>query len=610
MKNKFIYKLFIIVLLVTSSPVSVFAGGGWDLPEPAPYLTNGIKLVNLDNSGNKKNFESEYNPPSISADGRYVSFYSESTDLVTNDTNEADDVFVRDTVSNTTTRISVSSSGEEGNGDSTYSSISADGRYIVFSSRASNLVDGDTNGQSDVFLRDTQENTTTRVSVSSSGEEGNSYIWGDNTPSISADGRYIAFESYASNLVDGDTNEAGDVFVRDTVSNTTIRVSVNSSGEEGNQSSRSHAISADGRYVVFSSYASNLVDGDTNEADDVFVRDTVSNTTTRISVSSSGEEGNGDSTYSSISADGRYIVFSSRASNLVDGDTNGQSDVFLRDTQENTTTRVSVSSSGEEGNSDMPGDNTPSISADGRYVVFPSNSSNLVENDTNGFNDIFLRDTQANITKRLTSDSLGRQGNSESFNSTISSDGNFIAFESVASNLVDGDTNDAISDMFIVSRQEVIPTPTPTPTRKISSGGIYYGCKDPNASNYEFFSASKPELCKYETSTLTTPTTSTPKNETGTCSLVQLLTQNLRAPSRNGIYNNYTKGIVKEAHILQAHLNRLGFNSGKEDGILGPVSTGAIKRMQTFLKTTPDGYVGPITRGLLNNSCGVNGLQN
>ena len=610
MKNKFIYKLFIIVLLVTSSPVSVFAGGGWDLPEPAPYLTNGIKLVNLDNSGNKKNFESEYNPPSISADGRYVSFYSESTDLVTNDTNEADDVFVRDTVSNTTTRISVSSSGEEGNGDSTYSSISADGRYIVFSSRASNLVDGDTNGQSDVFLRDTQENTTTRVSVSSSGEEGNSYIWGDNTPSISADGRYIAFESYASNLVDGDTNEAGDVFVRDTVSNTTIRVSVNSSGEEGNQSSRSHAISADGRYVVFSSYASNLVDGDTNEADDVFVRDTVSNTTTRISVSSSGEEGNGDSTYSSISADGRYIVFSSRASNLVDGDTNGQSDVFLRDTQENTTTRVSVSSSGEEGNSDMPGDSTPSISADGRYVVFPSNSSNLVENDTNGFNDIFLRDTQTNITKRLTSDSLGRQGNSESFNSTISSDGNFIAFESVASNLVDGDTNDAISDMFIVSRQEVIPTPTPTPTRKISSGGIYYGCKDPNASNYEFFSASKPELCKYETSTLTTPTTSTPKNETGTCSLVQLLTQNLRAPSRNGIYNNYTKGIVKEAHILQAHLNRLGFNSGKEDGILGPVSTGAIKRMQTFLKTTPDGYVGPITRGLLNNSCGVNGLQN
>lgn len=242
--------------------------------------------------------------------------------------------------------------------------------------------------------------------------------------------------------------------------------------------------------------------------------------------------------------------------------------------------------------------------------MFSSNSSNLVENDTNGFNDIFLRDTQTNITKRLTSDSLGRQGNSESFNSTISSDGNFIAFESVASNLVDGDTNDAISDMFIVSRQEVIPTPTPTPTRKISSGGIYYGCKDPNASNYEFFSASKPELCKYETSTLTTPTTSTPKNETGTCSLVQLLTQNLRAPSRNGIYNNYTKGIVKEAHILQAHLNRLGFNSGKEDGILGPVSTGAIKRMQTFLKTTPDGYVGPITRGLLNNSCGVNGLQN
>lgn len=157
----------------------------------------------------------------------------------------------------------------------------------------------------------------------------------------------------------------------------------------------------------------------------------------------------------------------------------------------------------------------------------------------------------------------------------------------------------------VCSTPPVITPPVVTPTQTVTtSGGISYGCKDPKASNYDFFSASKPSLCKYNTNTNTnTPTPTTlPK---GICPVSQQLTQNLKSGSRNGKYNSYTKGIVKEANILQSHLNRLGFSSGKEDGILGPISDGAIKRMQTFLNTKADGYVGPLTRGLLNDSCAV-----
>ncbi len=138
-----------------------------------------------------------------------------------------------------------------------------------------------------------------------------------------------------------------------------------------------------------------------------------------------------------------------------------------------------------------------------------------------------------------------------------------------------------------------------------SGSGINYGCTDKNALNYDVFASGNPALCIYPKTTPTTPTSPTPSLGTpGACAANQIITQNLRAPSRNGKYNSYTKGIVKEAKILQAHLNRLGFNSGKEDGIIGPISTGAIKRLQTFLGTKADGLIGPKTRALLNNSCG------
>jgi len=372
-----------------------------------------------------------------------VAFQSFASNLVDGDTNGVWDVFVRDTQTNTTMRVSVDSNGAQGNNDSWAQSISADGRYVAFQSSASNLVDGDTNGAPDIFLRDTQMNTTTRISLDSTGVQGNDL---SEYTSISADGRYVAFESFASNLVSGDTNGGTDIFVRDTLTNTTRRVSVSSSGAEGS-GAEYPSISADGRYVAFWSYASNLVSGDTNGTTDIFMRDTQTNTTTRVSVSSSGMEGNSYSDeFASISGDGRYVAFESYASNLVNGDTNGTWDIFVRDTQTSTTTRISVDSSGVEGNGLSM---YPSISADGRYVAFSSEASNLASVDTNGWLDVFVRDTQTNTTTRVSLDSRCAQGNEKSGGrSFISADGRYVAFESSASNLVSDDTNGMI-DIFV-----------------------------------------------------------------------------------------------------------------------------------------------------------------
>jgi hypothetical protein len=238
----------------------------------------------------------------------------------------------------------------------------------------------------DVFARDRQNGTTERVSVDSSGGQGNGSSY---APSMSADGRYVAFHSLASSLVSMDTNLSSDVFVRDRQSGTTQLVSVNSGGMQANGNSYYPSISADGRFVAFWSLASNLVPGDTNNLADVFVRDRQSGTTERVSVDSTGSQGNGGSYYPAISSDGRYVAFWSSASTLAAGDTNGVADVFLRDRQGGSTERDSVNSAGAQGNDDSY---SPSISADGRDVAFYSVATNLVPGDTNGVGDVFVRD--------------------------------------------------------------------------------------------------------------------------------------------------------------------------------------------------------------------------
>jgi Tol biopolymer transport system component len=389
-------------------------------------------VVSVDSAGVEGDQPSGLYGISISADGRYVAFESEAANLVPGDTNGKSDIFVRDRQLGTTERVSIDSAGAEGNGDSYFPSISADGRYVAFWSNADNLVPGDTNGTFDVFVRDRQLGTTERVSIDSAGVEGNSDSVQD---SISADGRYVAFSSIATNLVTGDTNGNEDVFVRDRQLGTTERVSIDSAGAEGNNASYSPSISADGRYVAFESQATNLVSGYTNGGWDIYVRDRQLGTTEGASVDSAGIQGTGSSSRPSICSDGRYVAFYSDGNDLVDGDTNGTSDVFVRDRQLGTTERVSVDSAGIEGNS-LSYDSW--ISADGRFVCFVSAATNLVPGDTNGYRDIFVRDRQLGTTERVSIDSAGAEGNSDSYLPSISADGRFVAFLSSANNLVPG----------------------------------------------------------------------------------------------------------------------------------------------------------------------------
>jgi len=407
--------------------------------------------VSVATGGAQGNSDSgENTAPSISADGRYVAFSSLASNLVPGDTNGVADILVRDRLLGTTELVSVPAVGRQGNGESHGQVISSDGRYVTYFSFSSNLVSGDLNGTWDVFVRDRVAGTTEMASVDAAGQEGDLDSW---EPSISADGRYVAFFSYAANLVSGDTNGDADIFVRDRLTGTTERVSVDSSGAQATGGdSQACSISGDGRFVAFLSGATNLVPGDTNGLADIFVRDRQGATTERVNVSSFGEQGNDNVAKPlSISADGRFVAFWSRASNLVTGDTNNVFDVFVRDRQASMTERVSTSSGGAQGSGFSAVASVTAISADGRYVVFQSDSTNLVPGDTNNRSDVFLRDRQSGTTDRLNLGPGLAQANDASWGASLSPDGRYVAFVSEATNLVPADT-DGHFDVFVRDR--------------------------------------------------------------------------------------------------------------------------------------------------------------
>ncbi len=397
--------------------------------------------ASVDSAGVQGNAYSD--EAAMSADGRFIAFESAASNLVPGDTNGSLDIFVHDGAMGITERVSVDSTGVEGNADSgdnsfeTSPSISADGRFVAFHSAASNLVPGDTNGVYDIFVRDRATGTTGRVSVDSLGLEANDGSF-QHQPSISSDGRFVAFFSLATNLVPDDTNDHTDVFVHDRATGTTTRISVDSLGRQANDCCGFCSISADGRFVAFYSYASNLAIGDSNHAYDVFVYDRATGTTSRVSVDSAGVQGNSHSFHCWISPNGRAVAFLSLASNLVPGDSNRCVDVFIHDRTRGTTSRVSVDSAGVEGdnyNSDC------STSRNGRFVAFRSLATNLVPGDTNRRADVFVHDRATGSTARVSLDSAGVEGNLESHEPSISADGRVIAFGSSASNLVLADTN-------------------------------------------------------------------------------------------------------------------------------------------------------------------------
>lgn len=329
----------------------------------------------------------------------------------------------------------------QGNGDAWFwSTMSADGNLVLFGSAADNLVPLDTNGATDLFLRDRAAGTTTRVSVSSTGAQANADAvngW------ISPDGRFIGWTSNASNLVIGDTNGTTDSFVRDLATGTTRLVSRNSSNQLGNAPSYEVTVTVDGRYAAFHSEASNLVPGDTNGVDDCFVRDLVLGTTARISVGMNGAQADGQSYFPSITPDGRYVVFSSAASNLVAGDHNGTTDVFRLDRTTGSIELASRTSLGTSGNAASSADAWAIVSEDGQRVVFHSLATDLAQNDTNGAYDSFVHDFAHDITTMVSVNENGAQGNGESYLPSISSYGRFVTFSSLASNLIAGDTNNA-----------------------------------------------------------------------------------------------------------------------------------------------------------------------
>ena len=417
------------------------------------YLRAGTttSLVSVDSNGVQGNGACSF--VSSSQNGRWILFSSAATNLVPGDTNGMDDLFLRDLQLNTTERISVSTSSVQGNGPSRGGRISQDGRYVAFWSDADNLVPGDTNGSTDVFLRDRQAGTTERLSVSTTGAQGNQ---ASDVCSISGDGRYVAFTSYSTNLAPGDSNGASDVYLRDRQAGTTRRISVSTAGGQANGVSGSPAITTDGRLVAFWSVATNLVPGDTNGMDDVFLHteDPQHGTiwkTERVSVDSNGIGGDGESEYPSISSDGRYVAFTSAATNLVPNDTNGTYDVFVRDRKAGLTERVSVGAGGAQAAGGSSAMYRGSISGDGRYVVFVSSAANLVPGDTNSKEDVFLRDRLSGVTERVSVDSSGNQANGDSGWGCISPDGRYVAYSSNASNLVPGDTG--MTDIFVRDRQ-------------------------------------------------------------------------------------------------------------------------------------------------------------
>jgi uncharacterized repeat protein (TIGR01451 family) len=344
-----------------------------------------------------------------------------------------------------TTRVSLDSDGFEVFENNYSPSISADGRYVAFESAGNILVPGDNNWASDVFIRDLQSGKTTRVSVASDGTEADDESY---APVISADGRYVAFESDAGNLVSGDSNGLNDVFIHDRKTGQTKRASVTSGRTQADGYSASPDLSADGRFVAFYSNATILVPGDNNGTDDIFVHDRQTGQTNRVSVASDETEVDGGSYAPTLSADGRFVAFESYATNLVPGDSNSVSDVFIRDLHTGRTSRVSVASDEREGNGSSF---APTLSADGRFVAFQSHATNLVLGDTNGKVDVFIRDRMTGRTSRISVASAGTQANDHSISPNLSADGRYVAFESYATNLALRDTNRK-DDVFIHGR--------------------------------------------------------------------------------------------------------------------------------------------------------------
>jgi Tol biopolymer transport system component len=384
----------------------------------------------------------------LSADGNSFAFLGDGADWVPNDNNGQRDAFVRNIQTGVVTRVSVSSAGVEGDGYTSEVVISADGKWVAFISESNNIVPGDPLWYRDVFLHELSSGLTTRVSVDAFGVAGDASSEG---VAISADGRYLVFHSKATNLVPGDTNGVKDVFLYDRIAGSIERISNGLLGMEADGLSEEPNIGLDGRFITYTSRATNLVANDTDGLPNAFLLDRLSGETTFISVSSTGVLGDGEA--GPISADARFVVFRSGASNLIPGGSVG-SQVFLRDLQLGETTLVSKDSNGVHS---IGIDLEPWVSTSGRFVMFQSWADNLVVGDNNDRPDVFLHDRETELTTMIDVNNLGGFANNGSYKPTISSNGRYILFDSRGSNLVPNDTNGRL-DVFLRDLAETAET--------------------------------------------------------------------------------------------------------------------------------------------------------
>ena len=421
-----------VLLVLVSVGMLSLTGAAWG---------QSITRVSVDSAGIEGDKAS--GAPDVSADGKLVVFESEAANLVIGDTGGMQDVFLHDRTTGVTLRVS-ERGGIGGDAESGRPAISADGSTVVFESLARNLVVGDMNSRWDIFSYDVATGVIRRASLGSVVEEAN----GDSRePAVSDDGSHVAFYSDATNLHINDHNLFRDVFVRDMGASVTHLASFAGGGMSGDGDSgffTAVALSGDGRRVAFISSASNLVLGDTNGFGDIFLTDLSTSLVQRVSITTAGTEGNSSCRSCDISSDGLLVAFDSAASNMVAGDMNGAPDVFLRDTVAGTTRRVSVSSSGTEGNAYS---RYPALSGDGSVVAFESAATNLVAPDLNGATDVFSREVASGEVTRVSEGTGGIGANGGSTGASLNLDGTLTVFGSDARNLVAGDMN-SVSDVF------------------------------------------------------------------------------------------------------------------------------------------------------------------
>jgi|GEM_PF-3461789 len=412
-------------------------------PAPVMGYVGDIHIADIKDDGTQGDVTGNVNV-SISDDGRYVAFVTADS-LATNDTNGVEDVYVRDMQNGVTYWVSADSNGNAVNQRSHDCSISGNGRYVAFTCGSDALLAaGDSNGQFDVFVYDLVSRTTELVSYRTGGAQANGT---SAYPSISDDGHYVVFVSYASNLIAAGTSGGhANVYIHDRDTDETLLLSKSTGGGEANDECTHPVISGNGQYVAFESEATDLVGvgaGFAANQKDIYVCDRQGNGMELVSISSADAYGDGESRYPTISDDGNYVAFDSVATTL-DGGDGIRYNVFARDRSRHQTQIMSINRDGNIPNNHSM---NPSYSDDGLYILYESFASDLVDTDNNGW-DIFVYDLLERKTKLISRSSKGEQANDDCHDPCLSGNAEYVAFSSLADNLVLND-NDALYDLFV-----------------------------------------------------------------------------------------------------------------------------------------------------------------